>query len=84
MDESKNGFADWAKAAAIRAVKTGAQTLATLIGTGAVAITDLDWTQMLAVTATSMVLSVLTSVAGLPEVAGGESAAKLAKQRVTV
>ena len=58
----------WMRAAAIRAVKTGAQTLASLIGTGAVGILALDWPQMLSVTATAMVLSVLTSIAGLPEV----------------
>lgn len=60
----------WARAAGIRALKTGAQTLASLIGTGAIGILDLDWPQMLGVTATAMVLSVLTSVAGLPEVDG--------------
>ena len=59
----------WARAALIRCVKTGAQTLASLIGTGAVGILSLDWAQMLSVTATAMVLSLLTSVAtGLPEV----------------
>jgi hypothetical protein len=58
----------WLKAAGVRAIKTGAQTLASLIGTGAVGILALDWPQMLSVTATAMVLSVLTSVAGLPEV----------------
>lgn len=58
----------WIKAAGIRAIKTGAQTLASLIGTGAVGILELDWPQMLSVTATAMVLSILTSVAGLPEV----------------
>lgn len=63
----------WAMAALVRAVKTGAQTLATLIGTGQVGITSLDWPQMLAVTATAMVLSLLTSVAGVPEVDGGKS-----------
>lgn len=63
----------WALAALVRALKTGAQTLATLIGTGAVAITSLDWAQMLAVTATAMVLSLLTSLAGVPEVDGGKS-----------
>ena len=60
--------AEWAKAAVIRAIKTGAQTLASLIGTGAVGILSLDWPQMLSVTATAMVLSMLTSIAGLPEV----------------
>ena len=59
---------EWARAAAIRALKTGAQTLASLIGTGAVGILALDWPQMISVTATAMVLSVLTSIAGLPEV----------------
>ena len=58
----------WFKAAGVRAIKTGAQTLASLIGTGAVGILALDWPQMLSVTATAMVLSLLTSVAGLPEV----------------
>lgn len=58
----------WIKAAGVRAIKTGAQTLASLIGTGAVGILALDWPQMLSVTATAMVLSVLTSIAGLPEV----------------
>lgn len=63
----------WAKAAMVRAIKTGAQTLASLIGTGAVGILALDWPQMLSVTATAMVLSVLTSVAGLPEVSNNGS-----------
>lgn len=58
----------WVKAAGVRAIKTGAQTLASLIGTGAVGILALDWPQMLSVTATAMILSVLTSIAGLPEV----------------
>lgn len=63
----------WLKAAGIRVVKTGAQTLITLIGTDMVSIIQLDWAQMLAVTATTMVLSLLTSIAGLPEVDDGKS-----------
>ena len=85
--ESAKARADmesWAKAAAVRALKTGAQTLATLIGTGAVAITDLDWPQMLAVTATSMVLSALTSVAGIPEVATARARRNLPKRLTTL
>ena len=58
----------WFMAAAVRAIKTRAQTLASLIGTGAVGILALDCPQMLSVTATAMVLSVLTSIARLPEV----------------
>lgn len=63
----------WLKAAGVRVVKTGAQTLITLIGTEAVSIISLDWPQMLAITATTMVLSLLTSIAGLPEVDDGKS-----------
>lgn len=66
-------YTAWARAALVRAVKTGAQTLASLIGTGAVGILELDWAQMAGVTATAVVLSLLTSVAGVPEVGGGES-----------
>ena len=60
--------AEWAKAAGVRSLKTVAQTLVALIGTGAVGIVDLDWPKMLSVAATAGVLSILTSVAGLPEV----------------
>lgn len=69
----KEQLRSWAVAAMVRAVKTGAQTLATLIGTGQVGITQLDWPQMLVVAATAMVLSALTSIAGVPEVDGGKS-----------
>ena len=65
------GSADWWAAAGIRALRTGAQALVTLIGTGAVGITQLDWPQMGAVVATTRVLSLATSLAGLPEVGGG-------------
>lgn len=68
----------WAVSALVRAVKTGAQTLVALIGTGAVGITELNWVSLLSVTATAVVLSLLTSVAGIPEVADGASVAKLA------
>lgn len=56
------------KAAGVRAIKTFAQTLVALIGTTAVSITALDWAQILGVGATAAVLSILTSLAGLPEV----------------
>lgn len=68
---------DWMKAAAVRAVKTGAQAAVTLIGADMVSIVSLDWMQILGCTATMMVVSVLTSLAGLPE-AGGASVAKIA------
>lgn len=66
---------EWWAAAGVRALRTGAQALASLIGTGAVGILDLDWPQMLGVTATAMVLSLLTSLAGLPEVGEGQGGA---------
>lgn len=73
MPAASTDWTAWLKAAAVRLVKTGAQTLITLIGTDMVSIISLDWAQMLAVTATTMVLSLLTSIAGLPEVDQGKS-----------
>ena len=70
----------WVVAAAVRAVKTAAQTLVTLIGADMVSIVALDWPQMLAVAATTAIVSLLTSVAGIPEVEGGVSAVKLFKE----
>lgn len=49
-------------AAAERAIKTFAQALLALIGTGMVGIMELDWLQMLSVAATATVVSLLTSV----------------------
>jgi len=50
-------------ATAERAVKTLAQTAAALIGAGVVNIVDVDWQQVVGVSATAALLSVLTSVA---------------------
>lgn len=57
----------WLKAAGIRAVKTMAQTAVATIGTTAV-MSQVDWPVVLSASALSGVLSVLTSVTGLPEV----------------
>lgn len=57
----------WFIAAGIRALKTFCQAAVTLIGTDYVKITDLDWQGILATAATMAVLSLLTSLAGLPE-----------------
>ena len=57
----------WAKAAAVRAVKTVAQTAVALIGVGSV-MSDIDWVQVASASLLAGILSVLTSVAGLPEV----------------
>lgn len=69
----------WAAAAAIRAIKTAAQTAASLIGTGAVGFTDLDWIQIASVSGVAAVLSLLTSVAGIPEVADGAALPTISK-----
>lgn len=63
----------WAIAALIRAVKTFAQTCAALIGSELVGFTDLDWLRIVSVAGVSAVLSLLTSVKGLPEVNEGRS-----------
>ena len=68
-----NEYKAWAAAAITRAVKTAAQTEVSLIGTGAVGFTDLDWVQIASVAGVAAVVSLLTSVAGLPEVADGKS-----------
>lgn len=57
----------WLKAAGIRAIKTVAQTAVSLIGTTTV-ISSVDWLVVLTASTTAGVLSILTSLAGIPEV----------------
>lgn len=57
----------WAKAAGIRALKTVAQTAVGVIGASAL-IDEVNWLTVLSAAALAGVVSLLTSVAGLPEV----------------
>ncbi len=57
----------WLKAAGIRAIKTVAQTAVATIGTSAV-LSEVNWLVVLSTCALSGMLSLLTSLAGLPEV----------------
>ena len=57
----------WWKAAGVRAVKTMAQTAIATIGAAAV-LSEVEWTVVVSATVLAGILSLLTSVAGLPEV----------------
>ena len=61
----------WLKASAIRAVKTMAQTAVATIGTSAV-MGDVNWLMVASASALSGIISILTSVAGIPEVRSDE------------
>ena len=60
----------WIKAACVRAIKTVAQTAVATIGTSAL-LAQVDWRMVIAASILAGVLSLLTSVAGLPEVSDG-------------
>lgn len=59
--------ANWLKAAAVRAIKTVAQAAIAVIGSSAV-LSEIDWAVVASTAAVAGILSVLTSIAGLPEV----------------
>lgn len=64
---TKKNFKTWLKASLVRAIKTVCQTAVSLIGVGTV-MSDVDWLMVLSASLLSGILSILTSVAGIPEV----------------
>lgn len=66
------GTKKWIKASAVRAVKTMAQTAIATIGTSAV-LGDVNWIMVASASILSGIISILTSVAGIPEVRSDES-----------
>ena len=69
---NKEYWNEWAKRAGVRAVKTVAQTAVATIGTAAV-LGDVNWLMVASASALAGVLSLLTSIAGLPEVTESEN-----------
>ena len=63
----KEKLLKWLKPALIRAIKTVAQTMVATIGTS-VMITEVNWTMVLSASLLAGLLSILTSIGGLPEV----------------
>ena len=70
----------WIKAALVRAAKTAAQAAVGVIGAAAV-MGEVQWAMVASAAALASVVSLLTSVAGMPEVDGGASVAKIAAKR---
>ena len=68
----RRDWIEWTKRAGVRAVKTVAQAAMAAIGAAAV-MGEVDWKYVISASALAGVLSLLTSVAGLPELKSGEN-----------
>ena len=71
----KYNWKQWIKAAGVRAIKTVAQTAVATIGTAAV-LQDVNWIMIVSASMLAGVVSLLTSVAGLPELKVEETEAE--------
>lgn len=67
MSQIRTNTSKWVKSALIRAVKTFAQTAISMLTVGQ-AFIDVNWINVLSVSGVAAIISLLTSVAGLPEV----------------
>lgn len=65
---TKQKFIAWAKAALVRSAKTISQTAVSMLTGNMVGVLDVDWLAVASVAAMAGIVSILTSVAGLPEV----------------
>ena len=61
-------FIKWVKAAGTRALRTFAQTMLAHIGVSSAMMSEVEWGKIISVAVLAMILSILTSIAGLPEV----------------
>lgn len=68
MTMTKENIKKWFAAAGIRALKTMAQTAVATVGTAAVVLDDVNWLMVGSASILAAVLSMLTSIAGLPEI----------------
>lgn len=71
-------LSDWVRAAAVRAVKTAAQAAVAAIPASAATIGTVDWPLVAGTAALAAVMSLLTSIAGLPEVDSGANVKQIA------
>ena len=69
--KGKEYWGQWFKAAGLRAIKTFAQTFGSLITVGAV-MSEIEWGYIASASAVACILSLVTSIAGLPEIKVGE------------
>lgn len=71
--DNKEYWIKWGKAALVRAIRTVCQTAVALIGTNAIGITEVNWVGVASGAALAGVVSLLTSLGGIPEVEMPES-----------
>lgn len=67
MSQIRDNTITWAKAAAVRAAKTFCQTALSILTVGQ-AFSEISWLHVLSVSGVAAIISILTSIAGLPEV----------------